>query len=293
MFETRKVVSQIRAVLKRENRELTDNLRQLSEQYLELCRQTNERLHYCGEYLAKGLRGEAIKMAESPPTILDEVSTLDFPELPQWREVCDDYGLAFEPLQTEITDQLNKAYEGFDTLEAMLRHHRKLNLSDAPLSHRLAFLRRLAVADSLADFWFSDIAEFEKARLKEISLQCHQFRKNKSLEELHCVLEEVEMDSWSAPVPSALKKAVTQAIQEVRQTLPPEKRHTNHVLGRITDAIERAVANGRIIEAQQLVSKWHDLAASSTLPPDAKTRIRGKALLRHLGGAIAVDIDAD
>ena len=283
MFETRRVVSQIRGVLQRENRELNDSLKQLASEYLELCQLTNSRLQYCGEYLAKGLRGEAIRMAESQPAIMDEISTLDFPELPQWREVCDDYGLPFEPLLLEISDQLNKAYEGFDTLEAMLRNYRKLNLREAPLNHRLAYLRKLAIADPHADFWFVDIAEFEKARLKEISIAWQMCRKRCSLDGLYSLLEEVMMDSWSAPVPPSLIKDIEKAIGEVSRKLPPAKRYTNHRLGRITDAIEEAIAASRIARAEQLIPDWTDAAAKSLLPPDAATRLRGKELIRQLG----------
>lgn len=282
MFNTRRVVSEIRSAVQRDNQALTETLRQLSDDYLDACRSANARLRFCGEYLARGLRGEAIQLAEAAPPLLDEVSLLDFPELEKWREICDDYGLPYESLLMDVTDEINKAYEGFEDLDRLLHNYRLSNLMESPLNQRLAHLRKLAVADPDAEHWFADLAEFEAVRLREMETALKRSVRRSALEPLLCLLEEVRMETWTTPVPNKLVQAIDRAVEETRALQPEGKQHRDHLLARITNALESAIRSGNVSRSRTLARRWQEVAGRSRLPSDAPTRSRGRQLLSEL-----------
>ena len=95
--------------------------------------------------MAKGLRSEAIQLAEQEPPLLDVVAILDFPELPEWNDFVAELGLTVAPeLQIEIAADLNRAYSDDGPLKAHMKRFRISSLSRAPLKTRIALLRKIA-----------------------------------------------------------------------------------------------------------------------------------------------------
>lgn len=282
MFKTQQIVSGIRSVLQRDNQALTDDMHRLADEYVEACRSVNDRLRFCGAYLAQGLRGEALQVAETSPALLDEVSVLDFPELEHWQELCDDYMLPYEWLLMDVAEELNHAYNGFETLDRLLRNYRRSNLMESPLNQRLAHLRKLAAFDRDAEHWYEDLAEFESVRLREIDDEMRQAARGGDLEHLLCLKEEVRMETWVAPVPARLVRNVDQAVERVRGHQPEGKQHRTHLLARITNALEAAIRSGDLSRTESVARQWHQVAGLSGLPADAPTRARGRRLLSEM-----------
>jgi len=55
------------------------------------------RLRHSSQYLQKGLRSEAIHLAEQAPSLLDLVAALDLPEVQDWAQICFQYDLPQAP----------------------------------------------------------------------------------------------------------------------------------------------------------------------------------------------------
>ena len=87
------VVDDIRSFLAAADQTRTDGLHDLAGAYARLCREANERLRRCGDYLRRGMRSEAIHLAEAVPPLLDVVAALDLPELEEWEQLCGMYEL--------------------------------------------------------------------------------------------------------------------------------------------------------------------------------------------------------
>ncbi|HAD61294.1 MAG TPA: hypothetical protein DCG12_18805, partial [Planctomycetaceae bacterium] len=93
----------------------------------------NKRLRECDALLAEGHRSEAIQLAEQEPNLLEVVSILDFPELPEWNDFVVELGLTVTPeLQIDIATDLNGAYSDDAPLERLMRKFRVLSLGRAP-----------------------------------------------------------------------------------------------------------------------------------------------------------------
>ena len=63
MTPEQELVQRLREFVRRDEREATPILEDLADQYGELCRAVNTRLRRCAEFLAKGMRSEAVHEA--------------------------------------------------------------------------------------------------------------------------------------------------------------------------------------------------------------------------------------
>src|SRR5262245_3768511 len=76
---------------------LSDDLRNLAGDLAALARSTEARLRRCEDYLRRGLRGEAVHLAEIDPPLLEVVKALEFPGRPQWDDLVSRAGLPVGP----------------------------------------------------------------------------------------------------------------------------------------------------------------------------------------------------
>jgi len=90
MADLRRTIDEIRSLMQDEVIELTAQLEQLASEFAQGCREANERLRKCEEFLNQGLRAEALHFAELAPNLLDQVGMLDFPELAEWSDFLAD-----------------------------------------------------------------------------------------------------------------------------------------------------------------------------------------------------------
>src|SRR5205823_3118582 len=209
MVDYQRLVSEIRSFLQSSDWTSTEPLREPAAAFADVCREANERLRRCEEFLHKGLRSEALHLAQAEPALLDLVATLDFPERPQWEEVTMTYGLAAAPkLQLGAAEALNKAYAEDRPLEHLLRRHRLLALTRAPLRGRLVVLRSIAEVDTRNPVWADDITVFEQARLRQMEKEVDDAAGRNDTAALAGLREEVHKSQWRVAPPNALATAL-------------------------------------------------------------------------------------
>lgn len=148
MHQLQGIIDRIRATINSDCYEDTPEVRALAREYGEACRELNERLRRCSEYLRLGLRAEAIQAAETEPRLLDAVGVLDGlseTERQSWTDICEFLEIhAPEPLLFDAAVLVNDAYDDHDRLGDLLKEHRRLALQRAPLAMRLKVLREIA-----------------------------------------------------------------------------------------------------------------------------------------------------
>ena len=121
-------------------------------------RSANKRLRECDALLAEGHRSEAIQLAEQEPNLLELVSVLDFPELPEWNDFVAELGLTVTPeLQIDIATEINGAYSEDEPLDRLMKKIRVLSLARAPLRQRIDLLRKIAKRDPGTAYWADDV----------------------------------------------------------------------------------------------------------------------------------------
>ena len=120
MTDPHLIIDEIRTFLQSSDQTLTDRIKEVARQYTAACQEANQRLSRCAEYLRKGLRTEAIHLAQAEPQLLDLVSMLDFPERSKWEEMATFYDLPVPPaLKLDTAAAINEAYADDQPLEEL------------------------------------------------------------------------------------------------------------------------------------------------------------------------------
>jgi hypothetical protein len=274
MTDYQRIVDDIRSFLQASDQSHTDSLRRISTEYEAACQEANQRLRRCEEYLQKGLRSEAIHLAEADPVLLDVVAALDFPERQQWEEVALTYGLPPPPrLRTETASALNQAYADEQPLEQLLRRHRRLALERAPLEERLLLMRQISAIDATNPVWADDIAVFERSRLKKMRRDVEQAVKHHDWDGLFGIHDELHKYEWSvAPDPDL----VTFVRKEVE--------HRKHIrlrrsLQQIASQLKSAFATADEAQARMALKEWDQLNSEARLD-------RQDPIFRRAAGAL-------
>lgn len=173
----------------------------------EFVAQVSEWMLAVDKLLQKGLRTEAIELAEREPNLNEVIIALDFPELDAWNELLLKHGMhPVSELPEGIAEELNDAYGLSSTLEKLMQQHRGAALARASLCTRLKILRLLESKDPGNPAWAQDIREFEKSRLTEIRLELDDAIKSADLNTLTEVERELEDQVWKTPVPLELRR---------------------------------------------------------------------------------------
>ncbi len=162
MTAEERLVGQIRDFLRRYSQEKDPAIEEVADQYAELCRQINERLVKCNDFLEKGMRSEAVQEAQVPPPLIDLVDTVNFPEVTKWRNLCADLEMTvFPPLRMEIVDRLRQECSTEEFLSPLLHEYRRL-VHQGALDERIRVLRRIRELDPENPVWEENLAPLEK-----------------------------------------------------------------------------------------------------------------------------------
>lgn len=230
-----------------------EQLRELHGELTEQIRRTNKRLRECDALLAKGLRTEAIQLAEQEPPLLDVVAILDFPGLPEWNDFVAELGLTVAPeLQIAIAAELNLAYSDDSPLKEHLRKFRLSSLLRAPLRTRIALLRQISSLDSGNATWESDLKDYEEVRQQQIKDQFQIVSRNQDLKELREIAKELH-GKWLLP-PS--KQIVQRVDQEVKSL---QLRAARKRLAQLVDDLQDAHHDKDLNWTTELSDEWDKL----------------------------------
>ncbi len=280
MTDYQRVVDELRSVVQASDQTNNDSLKKLATEYAELCRQANERLRRCDEYLQKGLRSEAIHFAEAEPKLLDVLATLDFPERPQWEQLAASYSLPSPPaLRLDTAVAINRAIADEQPLEHLLKRHRLLALARAPVAERLAVLRQIGQLDPGNPVWAEDVTAFERVRLRALGDEVNNALARNDTEAVFDLWNEVQSTPWLTPPPGPLVEFLGNEVARRGQA-------------RLRQSVERAAqqlcqAHGLRDEAQArpLRDEWHRAARQANLAPEDPLWLRVGPALKWLAQA--------
>ena len=250
MADLYELIERMQVTLASSSSPAKEHLREMHGELADQIRRTNKRLRECDSLMAKGLRTEAIQLAEQEPALLDVVAILDFPELPEWNDFVAELGLTVAPeLQIEIAADLNRAYSDDGPLKAHLKRFRISSLSRDPLKTRIALLRKIAEVDSGNPIWESDLRSYEEVRQRQIKDQFQIACKNQNFGELREIAKELH-GKWLSP---PQKKFVQRVDQEVRslQHVAAQKR-----LAQLAEELQDAYSGKDLKWAGEVQIEW-------------------------------------
>jgi hypothetical protein len=196
-----------------------------AQAYAAAAREINLRLQRCDQYLARGLRAEAVQLAECPPNILHAASALRVADPPAWERLCARHGQP-RPAhpRTEVLARLATAIQENHRLLPLLDQLRVLTLARAPSAQRIDLLRRLRAADAQNPIWSEQLrllepSWHEKLRQEAETAIATAVRDSSGAErQLTALLAALDAPDWTIPPDSGWLAALRQRRDELRRT---------------------------------------------------------------------------
>jgi hypothetical protein len=265
MADYQLVADRVRGFVTGADQTRSDALAELAANFAELCQEANARLRRCLDYLRRGLKSEAIHLAESHPNLLDMVAALDIPEIDEWEQLCAAYELARPArMMIEAAQELNEAYSQEKPLQHLLSKHRVLALRRAPLAERLEVIRCLTTEDPSNSCWAEDQETFETARLRQVRPDVAAAVRSRDLNLIDALATEIFNQNWRIQLPADVKDTLSKASFSL---------HAEAALGQLRQSardIDTILQIASLPDAKALLARWDNSIAqySIQLPPD-------------------------
>ncbi|MEI8120408.1 MAG: hypothetical protein WCI20_00035 [bacterium] len=255
------VIQRVRQILTEGQSSLVQDAPDIAVAFSDLCKKANERLRICSDYLKQGMVSEALRIAETEPTLLDLCGELDFIGIERWLQLCGQRKWTVsEPIDAKAIHALNNAYASGQALEPFLKEYRRA-VRERRNRDCVRLLRRIASLDKANTNWAEDLKEFERKQIHEIKREFEVAKDKGDAETLAALMMEIN-GAWSIPFDEVLKRDVLGAAREIYKKEALEK--GRHCIADISAAYA-ALDYGRLGPA---IAAYKALSKSGYLVPD-------------------------
>jgi hypothetical protein len=255
------LIQQIRELVQSDMIERNPVLEDFAEQFSEICHEANMRLQRCAEYLAKGMRSEAVHEATSPPSLLQLAEAINFPELKKWRNICLDLELAtFPSLAEDILARLKTECSREEDLAPLLGQYRRA-VYQADRDECIRLLRELREKDPENPSWPQNLHPLEENQLPQLIEQAREALANNDLYSLKATYAELTHPQRAVtPSPNLLG--------EIKHALLGERREETMRQGKTLAArLDKALGAGDEASIASLMQAWQKLAEDEAFEP--------------------------
>ncbi len=265
------IVEQIGSYLTSKNAPWSEELTEVAAEYAMICREANDRLRRCMDYLRRGMRSEAVHLAGCLPSLLELVPALHLAEFEQWSAACLAAAVPPPPrLQVERVKELESAQERERELQPWLTRHRILALACADARERLGLARALAEKDPGNPCWMENVRELEATRLREMHLEAKHAFRERDLKALEAIPVELNAQAWLTPIPDDLRLGLQAAMKKLRVDVAVE------ALDGLLPGILAAYASRDYERCSNQMQRWQDLVNSTQIavPAELQSQVR-------------------
>lgn len=263
MTELRQAVTAIAGYVESESMDVPDELKSASAIYAAACRQVNNRLAEAARLLQAWQLSEAVRQVEIEPDALKQYAELAFKNHGRWLDITQKVGLTIPPkLNAEAARQVNEAYGVLGTINDLLRQHRTLALSRAPLRRRLEIVRLLRRKMPTNAAWQDDVKAYEEARFGEMRAALADPAARADFEDVSALNDELKAD-WLVPPPLELVDSAQKAFEAI--ILIEGEKHLNT----INPLLLKAMNDGDLDEAERLLEAAEQAAIKFRVPTRA------------------------
>jgi hypothetical protein len=213
--ELRRAVRVLAAFVADDRAKPTPDVTDALDVYASACRQVNDRLGECFRLIKLGQRSEALRQVKIEPDALAMYDELHFDKVKWLAEVCEECKLTPPPrLDSAAAAKLNEAFATEQKHRDILRQHRLLALSRAPLRRRLEVMRLIRKAAPTELFWQDDIAGYEGRRVEEMRKVLADPKQRDDWPTVRDLYQEMT-DGWQSPFPLDLAEQIKKARKKL------------------------------------------------------------------------------
>jgi|688.fasta_scaffold56016_3 hypothetical protein len=244
---------------------LTDPL----SDYAAIVAAVNQRLRAAQVLLAQGRREESIHACDAEPNLLDCVAELDSCDqaVEAWLPTIEELGLTRpQRLLSEAAEELGTAYDLRHQLEGLMRKHRLLAISRAPIEQRVAVLRRISQMDSGNPRWLEDLKDYENACKKSLQDELDDLAKippekitAAAAERIKKVVAQLCDSSWLDPLDGSAVRAAQAVLQRIA------KARARAEIADVASLIALAYDHKELSRCRDLIERIDNLQSLATL----------------------------
>jgi hypothetical protein len=277
MLDYQRIVEEIQAAVQSQGTLDWDLLRDASAEYAAACDEVNVRLDRIARLLRQGLRSEAIQLADHEPPLLDGAAILDFPELPEWIQLLAVNGMVPPPaIRIDAAAELNAAYAAEAPLQSLMKSHRLLALSRAPLAARIQVLRSIRRVDQMTPIWTEDLRILETARHQELQREVESCVARRDLARLDGLCQELTYPAWIHHPGRDIVERATRIRQTLAAAIAKEE------LREIEQVLSAAYSAFDVVGGGAARERWNQRSIVAALAPTDELAIRAAPALAWL-----------
>ena len=223
--EIEDLTHEIRALLSQSDAADAERVYRLAKRYNDACENINKRLASATSLLREGLISEMRHAVETYPDALESAGHLELGDKrDSWLKLCEINGVPVIGPRTELSTELVRSYAEHEKLAPLIRSHRLLAISYAPLTDRIGVLRRLIIADGLNPSWRAQLSALESARDEQIEEHARQAAARSDSSALEKLLEELRSADRKSKASPSLVDFVNRCRESVQRHLAAQRR---------------------------------------------------------------------
>ena len=254
MLKYTELIQQIECLMDDPSAVPMEKIAELATAYSEACEWVNENVVLCVNTLRQGNASEALRLNREMD-LLENYKTLVFDDYDSWISAALTFGdVAIPAFNRRLIDELDAAQVCMGPVEEILKSHRILALTHAPLSVRVPILRKLVELDSKNTGWKNELRDYETARLELIY---EELSNPLSYNDCVRILKEIEGSKWSVEIPLKIKKKIAVIRQEYQQK--NRQKQIDQYNAKLNDIADKLLESYNIYDfegAKRLRTSW-------------------------------------
>ena len=234
------------------NADLTNSptLQQIHRDYCEGVMYINERLALCEDLLQKGRIGEAVIMADRTPSLFDLVPIIQAPNIIEFFDVCQIYGLQSPPLiNISVYQSLERSEKSADVKEGLFAELRKLSRTQGS-EDKVIILRKIIKLEPYNPEWKRQLKQAESTCVPALIQKAQQAITDRDFIALDALEETLSSHEWELVIPDVV-------LSKIRRVLNEEEQRQLRIRAKsIIDEVEKAYASQSLIDYNRANSHW-------------------------------------
>ena len=250
MNKIRTISSRIDSFVKNADLTYSPTLLQIYNDYAEGVHYLNERLTACELLLQKGKYGEAVVLADKTPSLFELVPLIQAPNIVEFFDICQMYGLKTPPLlNISVFQSLEKVLNSAETKDGLFAELRRLSRTPGS-EEKVIILRKIVKLEPDNSEWTRQLRQAESSCVPALVQKAQQAIVDADYATLSDLEESLSSHEWELVIPEVVLDKIHRVLAEEQQ------RQLRHQAKEIIANVDLAYANQNITDYTRAQGHW-------------------------------------